>query len=102
MILRFSSCLRWMKKHVKIYTNFFGYGMDDFIPCEVQGCADRAVDVHHIDRRGMGGSKSKDFIENLVGLCRKHHELAEANPNFNEIVREMHMEKIKYVWSYLN
>lgn len=60
-----------MKKHTKVYLNFFGYGSDDFIPCEL--CGSRAVDIHHIDCRGMGGSKSKDEIENLMGLCRQCH-----------------------------
>ena len=52
--------------------NFFGYGEQDFIPCEV--CNQRANDVHHIEARGMGGSKLKDNIENLMALCRKHHD----------------------------
>jgi len=91
-----------MKKHIKIYTSFFGYGMDDFIPCEVEGCTRRAVDVHHIDRRGMGGSKSKDYIENLVGLCREHHEKAESNRDFNNAVKDMHLVKVEYVWNCIN
>jgi hypothetical protein len=51
---------------------FFGYDESDFLPCEV--CLSKAVDIHHIDSRGMGGSKTKDFIENLMGLCRKCHD----------------------------
>lgn len=48
--------------------------MDDFIPCEV--CGRRAVDVHHIHARGMGGDPTgnKDVIENLMGLCRTCHD----------------------------
>lgn len=60
-----------MKKHTKIYFDFFGYGIDSFIPCEV--CGERAVDIHHIDCRGMGSSKDKDKIENLMAVCRKCH-----------------------------
>lgn len=60
-----------MKKHVKIYLDHFGYTGDDFIACEV--CGSRAVDIHHIDCRGMGGSKTKDKIENLMALCRSCH-----------------------------
>lgn len=85
-----------MKKHVRIYLEFFEYGIDDFIPCEVKGCTRRAVDIHHIDRRGMGGSVSKDYIENLVGLCREHHEQAEADPVFNERVKSWHLDRIKF------
>ena len=61
-----------MKRHVKIYYDYFGYGEDDFVPCEI--CGRRDVDVNHIDCRGMGGSKLMDFIENLMGLCREHHD----------------------------
>ena len=60
-----------MKKHTKVYLDYFGYGMDSFIPCEL--CNSRAVDIHHIDCRGMGGSKDKDNIENLMALCRNCH-----------------------------
>ena len=60
-----------MKKHIKLYLDYFGYGMDDFIPCEV--CGQKAVDIHHIEARGMGGSKTKDIIENLQALCRPCH-----------------------------
>lgn len=48
-----------------------GYDTTDFIPCEV--CGTRAVDIHHIEARGMGGSKHADVIENLMALCRKCH-----------------------------
>lgn len=60
-----------MKKHTKIYLGHFGYVGEDFIPCEV--CGSRAVDIHHIEARGMGGSKDSDSIGNLMGLCRECH-----------------------------
>ncbi len=60
-----------MKPHTKIYLTYFGYDTTDFIPCEV--CGSQAVDIHHIHPRGMGGTKTKDTIENLMALCRKHH-----------------------------
>ena len=60
-----------MKKHVKIYLDYFGYGMEDFIPCEV--CGQKAVDIHHIEARGMGGTKKADTIDNLQALCRNCH-----------------------------
>lgn len=51
---------------------WFGYDATDFIPCEV--CGAKAVDIHHIQARGMGGVKTKlDVIENLMALCRKCH-----------------------------
>jgi 5-methylcytosine-specific restriction endonuclease McrA len=66
-----------MKKHVKIYLNHHGYGQQDFISCKI--CGTRAVDIHHIEPKGMGGSKQRDTIDNLIALCRKCHEKAHAN-----------------------
>ena len=61
-----------MKIHTKIYMNHFGYDTSDFIPCEV--CGKIAQDLHHIKARGMGGSKLRDNIENIMALCRTCHE----------------------------
>ena len=60
-----------MKNHTKIYLKHFNYSGDEFIPCEC--CGARAVDIHHIEARGMGGSKSKDESENLMAVCRTCH-----------------------------
>lgn len=60
-----------MKNHTKIYMKYCGYVMDDFIPCEI--CGNRAVDIHHINARGMGGSKDMDTIGNLMAVCRSCH-----------------------------
>ena len=64
-----------MKPHVKIYMKHFRYGEQDFIPCEA--CQSKAVDVHHISGRGKG----KDEINNLMALCRKHHNMAHNDKN---------------------
>jgi|TARA_R100000084_G_scaffold55942_1_gene23576 5-methylcytosine-specific restriction endonuclease McrA len=79
-----------LKKHTKIYLNHFGYGIEDFIPCTV--CNSQAVDIHHIDARKMGGSNSKDFIENLAALCRLCHDKAESNKKFNQQVKQKHLK----------
>tara|TARA_R100000657_G_C4681874_1_gene131240 strand:- start:818 stop:1141 length:324 start_codon:yes stop_codon:yes gene_type:complete len=81
-----------MKKHIKLYMDFFEYAEQDFIPCEM--CGDKAVDVHHIERRGMGGSLTKDYIENLVGLCRYCHMQAENDNIFNMFCRIKHLENV--------
>lgn len=60
-----------MKRHTKAYMEFFGYDTSDFIPCEI--CGAKAVDIHHIEARGMGGSKNKDHPVNLMALCRACH-----------------------------
>lgn len=50
-----------------------GYDITDFIPSEISGS--KAVDIHHIDCKGMGGnpSKDKDRIENLQAVTREEH-----------------------------
>ena len=68
----------------------FDYALDDFIPCTI--CGSTAVDIHHIKGRGIGGSKDKDYIENLAALCRSCHDKAERNKEFNQHVKEKHLK----------
>ena len=79
-----------MKKHTKIYLKHFDYGETDFIPCTT--CGSKAVDIHHIDARKMGGSRTKDFIENLAALCRTCHNKAESDKEFNKLVKQKHLK----------
>jgi hypothetical protein len=60
-----------MKNHTKVYMQHFNIIGDEFIGCEC--CGARAVDIHHINARGMGGSKGKDDIDNLMAVCRDCH-----------------------------
>ena len=60
-----------MQKHTKVYFSFFNFALEDFVPCEV--CEARAVDIHHIERRGMGGTTKHEDIKNLMALCRHCH-----------------------------
>ena len=62
-----------MKKHTKIYMDALGYDLTDFIPSELSG--KKAVDIHHIDCKGMGGNPngSKDRIEELQAVTREEH-----------------------------
>ena len=63
-----------MRKHTKIYFDYFGYTGQEFIACEV--CGSKAVDIAHIIARSKFGSKRKeeqDVISNLMALCREHH-----------------------------
>lgn len=60
-----------MKNHVKVYHAAMGYNLGDWIGCEM--CGQTAVDIHHIVARGMGGSKHRDHIDNLMALCRACH-----------------------------
>jgi 5-methylcytosine-specific restriction endonuclease McrA len=81
-----------MKKHTKIYMLYFGYDTSDFISCEV--CGDKAVDIHHIECRGMGGTKEADKIENLQALCRKCHEKFGDKTRYKEFLQEIHNSKL--------
>lgn len=63
-----------MKKHIKIYCDFFGYGEQDYKPSEISGLP--LEDVHHISQKGLGGSKKLDTIRNLIGLTREEHDRA--------------------------
>ena len=81
-----------MRKHTKIYLDHFNYGLEDFIPCEV--CGSKAVDIHHIESRGMGGSKYADKIENLMALCRPCHINYGDVPDKKEWLKDLHNKTI--------
>lgn len=77
-----------MRKHTKVYTDFFGYGVDSWMPCEV--CGATAVDVHHISARGMGGRDSADEIENLMGVCRDCHIKYGDKKQYKDMLQDIH------------
>ena len=81
-----------MTNHLKIYLHGMGYKKTDFIPCEV--CGSQAVDIHHINARGMGGSKSADVIENLMGLCRRCHIEYGDKKQYKEFLKDIHNQNI--------
>lgn len=85
-----------MKKHTKIYLDFFGYGIESFITCEI--CGGRAVDIHHIECRGIGGDPQgkKDVIENLQALCRKCHTEYGDIKEFKEMLKKIHLKHLEY------
>lgn len=86
-----------MQRHTKIYLDFFGYSGYEFMPCEVPGCGQSAVDINHIDARGMGGDPtgSKDVIENLMGMCRPHHERFGDRKDKKEWMKKIHLDFMK-------
>lgn len=82
-----------MKTYVKIYLQAFGIGEQDVILCETpQGlnstCTHTGVDFHHLTPKGMGGSKHKDNINNLIALCRFCHEKAHSDKKFNQKLKD--------------
>ena len=82
-----------MKPYVRIYMNYFGYAEDDFIPCEITGL--KSSEIHHIDCRGMGGSKTKDYIENLMAVSRECHEKYGDKKQYNQYLTEIHLNFMK-------
>ena len=84
-----------MKKHTKIYMKHFNYVLDDFIPCEI--CGSRAVDIHHIEPRGMGGSSERDTPENLMALCRECHSYFGDKKQFKRMLKTMHYVRIEKI-----
>jgi 5-methylcytosine-specific restriction endonuclease McrA len=78
-----------MKKHIKVYTSYFGIGEQDTPTCEV--CGVIATDIHHILYKSQGG---KDIIENLIGLCRECHNKAHANEIKPDELTKIHNKKL--------
>tara|TARA_R110000782_G_scaffold215720_1_gene303381 strand:+ start:76 stop:321 length:246 start_codon:yes stop_codon:yes gene_type:complete len=81
-----------MKIHTKIYFNYFGLDKSDFIACEI--CGVKAVDIHHIDTKGIGGSKTKDYIENLIAVCRGCHNKCHSSIDFNKKAKIIHSNNL--------
>mgnify|MGYP003146222486 CR=1 FL=1 len=81
-----------MKNHTKIYLKYFDYLGSEFIPCEC--CGSKAVDIHHIKARGMGGS-SKDDINNLMAVCRKCHLEYGDKTKHLEWLQKVHNQRLK-------
>src|SRR5688572_962858 len=81
-----------MRKHTKVYCDYFGYSEGDFIPSELSG--GRANDCHHIDARGAGGNPSgdKDVIENLMAMTREEHEKYGDKKQFKAILIQAHRQ----------
>lgn len=82
-----------MKRHTKNYLQFFNFTTADFIACEV--CEAQAVDIHHIDARGMGGGQGTDDIENLMAMCRACHMLYGDKKQYKEFLKEIHKNHIQ-------
>jgi 5-methylcytosine-specific restriction endonuclease McrA len=88
-----------MKNHIKVYLNHFDYKAERFediyIPCEI--CGGSAVDIHHIEPRQRGGSKKKDYVENLMALCRNCHNMAEAKRYTKEYLKAKHQSNLDFI-----
>ena len=77
-----------MQKHTKIYLDYYNLDQSDFIGCEI--CQKKATEIHHLIIKGMGGSKTKDYIENLMAICRTCHQKCHASIEFNTKAKKIH------------
>jgi 5-methylcytosine-specific restriction endonuclease McrA len=57
-------------------------------------CGAKAVDINHIDARGLGGSKLKDNIENLMAMCRSCHILNGDKKQYKDLMKTVHKVKM--------
>ena len=73
--------------------SYFGYDVSDFICCEV--CGAQAQDIHHIECRGMGGTKQADTIQNLMALDRNCHIEYGDKKQYKDFLIEKHNLFIK-------
>jgi 5-methylcytosine-specific restriction endonuclease McrA len=83
-----------MKKHTKIYFKYFNIDESSFVPCEI--CGAKAVDIHHIEARGMGGDPSgkSDVIENLQALCRECHTKYGDITEYKPLLKKIHLQRL--------
>ena len=82
-----------MKNHTKLYFSKLGFDTSDFIPSELSN--QRAVDIHHIDCRGAGGTKKEDRIEELMALTREEHLKYGDKKQFMVMLYEKHLAYLK-------
>ncbi len=93
-----------MQKHTKDYLDFFEIQYDektgfcDPVECTIQGenCTGFMHEIHHIDKRGMGGNpdKSRENIENYIATCRNCHDEAEDEKFTMQELYNKQMSKI--------
>lgn len=81
-----------MKSYVKLFLEYHNLQGERIIcwSCDKS----EAVDVHHIQNKGIGGSKLLDKIENLIPLCRICHEAAHNEKLSKDILFKIVESKI--------
>lgn len=83
-----------MKKHIDVYRQFW---WDELTLSQTEQCAmcgDWGADVHHLSAKSLGGSKCKDYIENLICLCRSCHSRCHSDKEYNTKARVINLKNI--------
>ncbi len=83
-------------KHIEIYHKALGYEFTEgvFRPSELSGR--QSNDIHHIERRGMGGNNEADRIENLIALTTIEHEELGDKKQYKALLYELHLNFLKH------
>lgn len=66
----------WKVYRDKVAIPFFS--KHDLLYCFVCGADDDTLVLHHLKPRGLGGSDSRNTLENLAALCYVHHTACHA------------------------
>lgn len=89
------------KRYMDYARNF--WGLDEFEAAECAITGQPTNEWHHLQPRGMGGSRYKDTPINLVPVTREVHNKAEGNPRYNRTLTEVHIRNlITHIASYHN
>lgn len=84
-----------MQEHTKIFQDFW---WDELTLSQTEQCSVcnswEGTDIHHISSRGLGSSKYKNFLENLICLCRSCHLRCHSDKNFNKKARIINLRLI--------
>jgi hypothetical protein len=82
-----------MQKHTKLYFDYFDVDYDPqsgWHNCVSELSGLPSKDLHHIEARGMGGSKHADRIENLMALTREEHEKYGDKKQYKSFLQRAH------------
>ena len=84
-----------MKKHIKIYDDFWLPELTIAQTWQCSVCSSwNGTYIHHVSAKQSGGSKCKDYIENLICLCRKCHDKCHKDKQYNKKARIINLRLI--------
>jgi len=79
-----------------MFMKYYGYTEADSYSELCWYCAKNVwVEVHHIISRGMGGSKLRDTVDNLIPLCRSCHSDSSVINKQKDKLKEIVQRRMK-------